>query len=114
VVEDVPDTAEVLRLELTQWGYENRVCTSAHEALALAPYFKPQVVLIDIGLPDMNGWELARRFHEQETPETPVFIALTARGEKGDFERSQSVGIRFHLVKPSYHAQLRDLLARFG
>jgi CheY-like chemotaxis protein len=114
IVEDAFDSAEMLREQLTQWGYECRVCTSANEALALAPYFHPRVVLIDIGLPDMDGWELARRLQQQEPEEPPVFVAITAHGEQEDFKRSQHAGIRFHLVKPAYQAQLRELLTRLG
>jgi CheY-like chemotaxis protein len=112
VVEDAFDAAEVLREQLTHWGYECQVCTSGNEALALAPYFRPKIVLIDIGLPDMDGWELAHRLHVKDLDERPVFIAITAHGEQEDFQRSQRAGIRYHLVKPAYHIQLRELLMR--
>jgi DNA-binding response OmpR family regulator len=107
VVEDSLDAAEALALQLKQWGYEYRVCTSGGEALALAPYFRPSVVLIDIGLPDMTGWELAKGL-----PRDALLIAITARGEDGDFWRSRFAGIRYHLVKPAYQRQLRELLER--
>ena len=60
---------------------------------------QPNVVLIDIGLPDMTGWELAKRL-----PRDALLIAVTARGEQDDFERSQRAGIRYHLVKPAINA----------
>lgn len=109
VVEDSLDAADSVATMLKQWGHECRVCSGGNEALALAPYFKPNVVLIDIGLPDIDGWELARRL-----PGGPLLIAVTARGEEADFERSQEVGIRYHLVKPAFQRQLRDLLARLA
>lgn len=112
VVEDNLDVAQVLEKSLQEWGYTSRVCTSGSEALALAPYFQPQVVLIDIGLPDMDGWELARRLRQQEAEVPPIFIAITAHGEHHDFQRSQSVGILYHLVKPSFQPQLRQILDR--
>ena len=109
VVEDFLDTADTVAAMLKQWGHDCRVCTSGNEALALAPYYQPNIVLIDIGLPDINGWELARRL-----PGGPLLIAITARGEDADFVRSQEVGIRYHLVKPAFQRQLRDLLARLA
>lgn len=109
VVEDCLDAAEALAAQLKQWGYECRICTSGDETLALAPYFKPRVILIDIGLPDMDGWELALRL-----PPDALLVAVTARGDAVDFQRSQRAGIRYHLVKPAYQPQLRDLLKRFS
>lgn len=107
IVEDSLDLAEALEAQLKQWGYSCRLCTCASEALALAPYFEPNVVLIDIGLPDMDGWELARRL-----PGNALLIAITARGEEIDYQRSEDAGIRYHLVKPHYQRQLRELLER--
>jgi CheY-like chemotaxis protein len=110
IVEDSLDVAEVLAAQLRQWGYGTcRLCTCAGEALALAPYFEPNVVLIDIGLPDMDGWELARQL-----PSNALLVAITARGEQSDFEQSEKAGIRYHLVKPNYQQQLRELLERLA
>lgn len=109
VVEDSVDTAEALGLQLREWGHAYRICASGNEALALAPYFRPNVVLIDIGLPDMSGWELARYL-----PANAVLIAVSARGEDNDFRRSQLAGIGYHLVKPAYQRQLRELLGRIA
>lgn len=109
VVEDALDAAETLDMQLREWGYDSRVCTSGREAIALAPYYQPNVVLIDIGLPDMTGWELAKLL-----PPDALLIAVTARGEADDFKRSQGVGIRYHLVKPTYQRQLRELLERLA
>ena len=114
VVEDNLDVGALLEISLTEWGYASRVCTAAHEALALAPYYQPQVVLIDIGLPDMDGWELARRLREQKPSDPPILVAVTAHGEQHDFQRSQSVGISYHLVKPSFQPQLRQILDRLA
>ena len=107
VVEDSLDVAELLARQLREWGFDSRICTSGHEAIGLAPYYHPNVVLIDIGLPDMTGWDLAKHL-----PSDALLIAVTARGEEDDFKRSQLVGIRYHLVKPAYQRQLRELLER--
>lgn len=114
VVEDNLDTAAVLDHNLQAWGYASRVCTSGNEALALAPYYHPHVVLIDIGLPDIDGWELARRLRQQHDDGQPVFIAVTAHGEEDDFHRSQAAGIGYHLVKPAFQPQLREILERLA
>lgn len=107
VVEDSVDVAETLRIQLKQWGCRCQICASGSEALAIAPSFEPQVVLLDIGLPDMDGWEVARRL-----PSGSLLIAITAYGEAGDFQRSQRAGIAYHLVKPAFQNQLRELLER--
>jgi CheY-like chemotaxis protein len=114
VVEDNLDTAGALEKSLQDWGYPSRVCTSAHEALALAPYYQPRIVLIDIGLPDLDGWELASRLRQQQPDAVPVLIAITAHGEQNDFQRSESAGISFHLVKPAFQPQLREILERLA
>ncbi|HWB13290.1 MAG TPA: response regulator [Pirellulales bacterium] len=114
VVEDNLDTADVLDTSLHTWGYASRVCTSGNEALALFPYYLPHVVLIDIGLPDMDGWELARRLRQRRDGAPPVLIAITAHGEQHDYQRSQLAGISFHLVKPAFQPQLREILERLA
>ena len=114
VVEDNMDVGEVLGKSLNAWGYDARICTSASEALALAPYYQPHVVLVDIGLPDFDGWELVRRLRDQRPAEPPLFIAVTAHGEDEAFRKSELVGITYHLVKPSYQQQLRQILDRLA
>ena len=111
IVEDEHDAASSLQMMVEQWGHATRVCGMAYEALALAPYFKPNVVLIDIGLPDIDGWELARKLGRESDA---IMIAVTARGEHGDFSRSIKSGIDFHLVKPAFHSQLKLLLGRIN
>lgn len=109
-VEDEIDSAEALLLSLQQWGCDVRVCTSGNEALALAPAFQPDVVLLDIRLPDLDGWKLARKLRECGVNAT--MIAVTALGEGDDYYRSNKVGIDFHLVKPDFKPQLKQLLER--
>ncbi len=114
VVEDNLDQAESLEKTLKTWGYDSRICTSASEALALAPYYQPRVVLIDIGLPDMTGWQLAESLRKQGGSDGAVFIAVTAYGDEDDYRRSQRVGISYHLVKPSFQHQLHEILSRLA
>ncbi|HEX5445216.1 MAG TPA: response regulator [Pirellulales bacterium] len=114
VVEDNLDQAESLEKTLKTWGYDSRICTSGSEALALAPYYQPRVVLIDIGLPDMTGWQLAESLRKQAGSVGAVFIAVTAYGDEDDYRRSQRVGISYHLVKPSFQHQLHEILSRLA
>lgn len=107
VVEDSLDAAEMLAIQLQEWGYDSRICASGNEAAALAPYYHPNVVLIDIGLPDMTGWDLAKRL-----PRDALLVAVTARGEADDYKNSERAGIRYHLVKPAFQQQLHELLER--
>jgi CheY-like chemotaxis protein len=101
LVEDNLDAATALLLTLQNWGYDSRACTSGDEALALAPSFRPNVVLLDIGLPGMDGWQLARKLRQLGVNAT--FIAVTAHGEGDDYYRSRKAGIDFHLVKPDFN-----------
>ena len=76
VVEDHPDTAEMLAKWAELSGHSARVCRTGFQALHAAPTFQPDVVLLDIGLPDMNGWDLARSFREDETLTQPQIIEI--------------------------------------
>jgi CheY-like chemotaxis protein len=109
VVEDSPDLGRLLAMLLQHWGYHFCICTSGKDALATAPEFKPNVVLIAIGLPDMDGWEVARRL-----PSGPLLVAVTSRSEEDDFRRSLEAGITYHLIKPAFQAPLRELLERYS
>ena len=113
VIEDNLDTAESLARQLHQWGHQCRICTTGQEALSVMLGYHPQVVLIDIGLPDIDGWRLAHLI-PQVSEDRPVLIAVTAYGEEGDFARSQRAEISYHLVKPAYQPQLRQILGRIA
>lgn len=99
VVDDNEDAAEMLALALEQRGYEVAVAHDGPEALALAAGFRPQVAVIDIGLPVMDGYELARRLREQVDARLRL-VAVTGYGQASDRRRSREAGIDAHLVKP--------------
>jgi CheY-like chemotaxis protein len=77
VVEDCHDTAETLRFLLDLWGHDVRVAHSGHSALVVAPLFQPDVVLLDIGLPGPDGFQVAEKLKDATLAETPVLIATT-------------------------------------
>ncbi|MGQ5461239.1 response regulator [Ramlibacter sp. MAHUQ-53] len=108
VVDDLPASAETLTLLLEMEGFEVRVAHEGPAALALACEFRPDVVLLDIGLPGMNGFEVAGHLRAQEATRDAVLVALTGYGEAESRTRSAQAGFDRHLVKP---ADVDELLA---
>ena len=106
VVEDDPDWAESLRLLLHLYGHRAEVADDGTAALAAARQFAPDVVLLDLGLPGMDGYEVARRLREQPTEKPPLLLAVTGYGEDGARALSAKSGIPFSLFRSSYVDQL--------
>jgi CheY-like chemotaxis protein len=111
VVEDNPDTAGTLRHLLELVGYVVKVAYSGAQGLSLAKEWVPDVVLCDIGLPGMNGWELARTLRQLPALANTRLIALTAYGSEADRLRSIDAGFEKHLVKPVDPEVLFDALS---
>ncbi|MFS8609814.1 MAG: response regulator, partial [Gammaproteobacteria bacterium] len=105
------DTAETLRMLLEANGAEVRVATTGPQALAAYARFEPDVVLLDIGLPGMSGYEVARRLRAEFPTRATMLVALTGWGRQEDVSRARDVGFDDHLVKPVDLAALRRLLA---
>jgi DNA-binding response OmpR family regulator len=116
VVEDHQDAADSTADLLQSHGHRVRVSGTAGTALELAADDPPDVVLLDIGLPDMDGWQVARWLSEQAggTGKRALLIAVTGRGSEADRERSRAAGIDLHLVKPVEPAVLIGVLKRFA
>ena len=112
VVDDHHDSGESLATLLRLLGHEVRVVYDGPAALETARTFKPQVGLLDIGMPGMDGVELARRLrHDPNLPDL-LLIALTGYGRDEDRQRSNDAGFNAHLVKPVDVAELNALLAQ--
>ncbi|MBX3436452.1 MAG: response regulator, partial [Planctomycetaceae bacterium] len=111
VVDDNRDSAESLALLLRLTGHDVLTAHDGLEAWESASQFKPHVVLLDIGLPKLNGYEVARRIREQPWGRLMILIALTGWGQDEDRRKSQDVGFNGHLVKPVDHASLNQLLS---
>ena len=107
VVDDNQDAAETLSFLLTSLQVEHRTANDGASALEIAGRFRPQVVLLDIGMPGMDGYEVARRLREQPEHADVLLIALTGWGGEQDHERSRAAGFDHHLRKP---ADLDELL----
>ena len=111
VVDDNVDAAESLAMVLRVEGYEVRTCYDGPAALQAAAAFQPQVVLLDIGLPRMDGFEVARRLREQPALAKSLLVAVTGYGQDEDRRRTAAAGFDAHLVKPADLTALHRLLA---
>jgi two-component system, sensor histidine kinase len=109
VVEDSTDSAETLAMLLRRWGHEVEVAHDGAGALRLAGAFRPQVILLDIGLPDMDGYAVASRLRADGLA-GEMLVALTGFGEAQDRARSQEAGFDRHLTKPVEPDDLQALL----
>ncbi len=111
VVDDNQDSADSLGMLLQLDGNNIRIAHDGLAAVELAEAFHPEFVLLDIGLPKLNGFEVARRIRQQPWGRSMVIIALTGLGQDEDRRRSLEAGFNFHLVKPVDLAALEILLA---
>jgi CheY-like chemotaxis protein len=110
VVDDNEDAADSIAMLLTLEGHQVRAAYSAQFALAELPAFVPHIALLDIGLPDMTGYELAQHMRAAAGISLRL-IAVSGYGQPEDKARSQSAGFNAHLVKPVRIEDLRLLLA---
>jgi signal transduction histidine kinase len=113
IIEDNDDIRESLSMVLMSWGHEVMLSSSGNEGLELALSAKPDVALIDIGLPGMNGYEVAQQLKEQtrEWRNGIRLIAMTGYGAPADRARAADVGFAEHLIKPVDPEILKPLLA---
>jgi CheY-like chemotaxis protein len=112
VVDDRVESAEQLGVLLNLAGYEARLTCSALDALSVAKAFLPQVVLMDIGLPGMDGYDLASLLRAQPELEGCRFIAVTGRSGEAAVARSVAARFEAHLTKPVHAEHLLDVIAR--
>jgi PAS domain S-box-containing protein len=111
IVDDNNDAATSLGMMLRILGYETRTAGDGLAGLEAAAEFRPDVLLLDIGMPKLNGYDVARRIREQPWGKGPVLIAVTGWGQAEDRQRSSEAGFDHHLVKPVDPAALTKLLA---
>jgi len=114
VVDDNIDAAEMLAMVLESLGHQVTVEHSARAALARAPVLRPDVCVLDIGLPEIDGNELAQRLHAQPETAGTVLIAVTGYGHDSDRRQSHAAGFAHHLVKPADTGRLAAILAEIG
>jgi CheY-like chemotaxis protein len=111
VLDDNRDSAESLAMLLRLVGHDVRTVHDGRQALVVAEIYGPDLVLLDIGLPGMDGYEVARRLRAQPWIGQTNLVALTGFGGEEDRRQAQSAGLDHHLVKPVDFDALRELLA---
>lgn len=111
VVDDNQDAADSLAMLLGLQGHDVRVASSGVTALEITKAYIPDVVFLDIGMPGMDGYEVARRLRQQRGMETVVLAALTGWGQKEDRRRTSEAGFNHHLVKPPEPKAIEAVLA---
>jgi len=110
VVDDNPDGAASMAMMLRLMGDEVRMAHDGLEAVEAFESFRPEVILMDIGMPRLNGLEATRRIRDLPFGETCTIIAVTGWGQESDIKRSMEAGCNGHLVKPVKFAELEQLL----
>jgi len=111
VVEDYADAADTLAMVVELWGHDACVARDGPEALVETKAQWPDVVLLDLALPGIDGYEVAKRIREQAaTRKTPLLVAVTGYGQEKDLVRSQAEGLDRHYLKPIDCAVLERLL----
>jgi PAS domain S-box-containing protein len=112
VVDDNRDSAISMAMMLRLLGNEVQTAHDGLEALRMAASFRPDVVLLDIGMPNMNGYDAARRIRAEPWGRSLVLVAVTGWGQDSDRIRSREAGFDHHLVKPVDLAELKRMLGR--
>jgi CheY-like chemotaxis protein len=113
IVDDNEDAANSLAMLLKLSGHETAPVYSAADALSRAAAFRPDVVLLDIGLPGMDGYEVAQQMRELPGLRNVRLVAVTGYGRSEDRIRARDAGFDDHLVKPVEFALLEQTLAAF-
>ncbi|HEX4488775.1 MAG TPA: response regulator, partial [Terriglobales bacterium] len=114
VVDDNKDAANTLAMLLRLQGHEVQVAFSGVAALEIAKAFHPHLVFLDIGMPDMDGYEVARRLRNETWGRNSVLVALTGWGQHDDRRRSAEAGFNHHLVKPPEFSSLSEILTNLN
>ena len=112
VVDDNLDAADSVATMLEMMGNETQVSRDGLEAVAMAEASRPDVILMDIGMPRLNGYDACRRIREMAWSRNTVIVALTGWGQEGDKLKSRDAGFDFHMVKPVDPGVLEKLLTR--
>jgi CheY-like chemotaxis protein len=111
IVDDNQDNAESLDMLLRLSGNETRMAGDGVEAVEKAGEFFPDVILLDIGLPRMNGYDTCRAIRQQPWGKDVIMVALTGWGQEEDRRKAKEAGFNGHMVKPVNHEDLMETLA---
>jgi len=111
IVDDNVDAATTLQLLVETMGHQTRIAHTGLAALAAVRGHRPDVMLLDIGLPEIDGYEVARRIRQQSQHRDIVLVAMTGYGQEADRQRAKEAGFDHHLVKPADFAKVRQILS---
>lgn len=110
VVDDFPDSTEIMCVLLDALGHETRGALTAAEALMIAEQFDPQLIILDIGLPDRSGYDLARELRRRAASKSLHLAAVTGWGTRADRARALAAGFDQHFLKPADEHTLRQIV----
>ena len=111
VVDDNVAAAQILEMLVMQSGHLGGLAHTGPTALAAALDYRPDVVLLDIGLPELDGFEVAKRIRQEPLLHDIVLVAMTGYGQESDRQRMQEAGFDHYLVKPADFEKVRQILA---
>ena len=114
VIEDIEDVAEIMKLLLLEDGHEVALAKDGIQGVKMAKEYRPDVVLCDIGLPGMDGYQVARVIRADNTLKDTFLISLTGYARPEDLQRSKEAGFHFQLTKPVNLEELRKVLGQLG
>jgi PAS domain S-box-containing protein len=110
IADDNADVSEAFEVMLRMFGHEVQTAQDGLQAVEIAERYRPDVIVLDIGMPQLNGYDTARRIRQLQWSENTVLIALTGWGDEKDRRKSEEAGFDVHLVKPVDPVVLSDLL----
>lgn len=110
IVDDCPDTTATLAMLLRAWGHRAHVANEACAALKSAAAYRPDVVILDVGMPHMNGWDLAQRLRAVPGLDGVYLVVVSGYSSEDDRRHSKEAGCDLHLAKPVEPEELRRLL----
>jgi CheY-like chemotaxis protein len=114
IVDDLVDAADGVALLLRKLGHDARASYDGPTALRMAEEFSPDVILLDLALPKLDGYQVAARLRQLPTMQSVCLIALSGYGQEADVERAKQVGFDQHLLKPVELKRLITMLAQIA
>lgn len=111
VVDDNADAASTLCMLLEMLGHTVVTADSGQGAIVLSEQFRPQIIFMDLGMPEMDGFAAAKRIREKPWGENIVIVALSGWGQDEDKRKSKEAGFDHHLVKPAELSELKKVLS---
>ena len=110
VVDNDRDAIETMSIVLSLTGYAVEIAFGGREALEAAEKMRPDVILMDLKMPEMDGWEVAQRIRCMNVQPPPVLVAITGSGLEEDRKRSEEAGFDYHLLKPVHPLEIERIL----